>query len=148
MNRDAFRTVVKAAITYDGRVLIGQKEDADDHPIGGEWHLLGGHLAFDESVEAATRREVREETGLDVTVESLVDAMTFAWGPDDAKNSLQILYHCRASSPDAVAADDLQAVRWVDPAPEELTAHLTAEEAQRVRSRPRQRAFFERLADR
>lgn len=146
MGRDAFRTVVKAAITHDGEVLIGQKEDADDHPIGGEWHLLGGHLAVDEDVEAATRREVREETGLDVTVETLIDVMTFAWGVDDEKNSLQILYHCRATSTDAVAADDLQAVRWV--APEELTTYLTAEEAERVRTRPRQRAFFDRLSDR
>lgn len=145
MNRDAFRTVVKAAITYDGQVLIGQKEAADDHPIGGEWHLLGGHLAFDEDVEAATRREVKEETGLDVTVESLIDVMTFAWGADDEKNSLQILSHCRAETTDAVAADDLQAVQWVDPA--ELTAYLTAEEAERVRTRPRQRAFFERLSE-
>lgn len=73
MDRDAFRTVVKALITHDGEVLIGQKEDDENHPIGGEWHILGGHLAVDESVEGAVIREVREETCLDVTVSELRD---------------------------------------------------------------------------
>ncbi|WP_267161419.1 NUDIX domain-containing protein [Halovenus salina] len=141
---DSFRTVVKALITHDGEVLVGQKEPEPDHPIGGQWHIPGGHLAADEAVETVVEREVREETGLDVTVAELVDAMTFAWGTDGSKDSLQLLYHCRADSHDAKAGDDLQAVEWVDPT--ELTAYLCDEEATRLTQRPRQRAFVEELS--
>lgn len=143
MDRDAFRVVVKAAITHDGRVLVGQKEAIDDHPIAGEWHVLGGHLDAGEAVVAAVRREVREETGLEVTVEELVDATTFTWGDGDARDSLQLLYHCTASTDDAVARDDLQAVAWVDPA--DLPDRLHEEEARRLTSRPEQAAFLESL---
>jgi 8-oxo-dGTP diphosphatase len=143
MDRDAFRTVVKALITHDGEVLIGQKEDEKGHPISGEWHILGGHLAIDEAVETAVKREVREETGLDVTVEDIVDAMTFEWGADSPKDNLQLLYHCRADSRDVEPRDDLQAVQWVDSG--ELAEHLCAEEATRLAERPRQAAFIETL---
>jgi 8-oxo-dGTP pyrophosphatase MutT (NUDIX family) len=130
-------------ITHDCAVLIGQKAREPGHPISGEWHLLGGHVAHDEDVETAMRREAAEETGLTVSVESLVDVMTFEWGGDGVKDSLQILYHCEADSRQATAQDDLQAVRWVDPS--ELTDYLFTEEAERVRTRPRQAAFVEGL---
>lgn len=35
-----FRTVVKALITHDGEVLIGQKKDEKGHPISGEWQAV------------------------------------------------------------------------------------------------------------
>lgn len=86
------------------------------------------------------KREIKEETGLDVEVVGLVDVMTFAWGTNDEKNSLQILYHCRAKSDDAAASDDLQTVRWVRP--DELTAYLFDGEAERLTTRPRQVSFL------
>lgn len=146
MDRDAFRTVVKGLITHEGDVLIGQKEEEEGHPISGEWHFLGGHVAHGENVEEATRREVREETGLDVEVVDVVDVMTFPWGDDGTKNSLQILYHCRAESTDAEARDDLQAVRWVRP--DELPDVLHEGEAERIATRRRQAEFLDGLTGR
>lgn len=133
---EQFRTVVKGLISHDGECLIGQKEADPDHPIGGEWHLLGGHLEQGEGVEAAIRREIREETGLSVEVDSLVDVMTFSW--DDPNDSLQILFHCRAESRDATPRDDLQALRWVPP--EELPDAVHDGEARRLTENSRQAA--------
>jgi len=143
MDRDAFRTVVKGLITHQGRVLIGQKEEEEGHPISGEWHFLGGHVGFGESVEAATKREVKEETGLDVEVEEIVDVMTFPWADDDEKNSLQILYHCQAETDDAEAGGDLQAVEWVRPT--ELSDYLHDGEVERLTSLTRQSSFLAEL---
>lgn len=140
MVRNSFRTVVKGLITRREQVLIGRKEEEEGHPISGEWHFLGGHLESGENVEAGVKREIAEETGLRVEVGDIVDVMTFAWGTDDEKNSLQILYHCRAKSADAEAGDDLQAVRWVRP--EELTEYLFDGEAERLTTRPRQASFL------
>lgn len=115
MSRYEFRTIVKAMVTYNGQILIGQKEEDEDHPIGGEWHIPGGHLEKDEKVEEAVKREVEEETGLDVSIHRIIDVMTFPWRPGEEKNSVQVFYHCEANSGEAEPLDDLQDVKWVQP---------------------------------
>ena len=57
---------VAAVITDDqNRVLVIRRRD------NGAWQLPGGILELDETPEAGTRREVREETGVDITLERL-----------------------------------------------------------------------------
>lgn len=141
--KDSFRTVVKALITYRGEVLIGQKEKNPGHPISGEWHLLGGHLEKGEQFEEAVKREVKEETGLEGDVHQIIDVMTFDWAEDGDKNAVQALYHFEADSDDAIPQDDLQNVKWVEP--EELVQELGEEEAQRIRNREKQEKFLEKL---
>lgn len=51
---------VSAAIVQDGKVLAIQRRD-NQH-----WEPPGGVLELDEAIEDGLRREVREETGLDV----------------------------------------------------------------------------------
>lgn len=59
-------TTIDAVIERDGRVLL-IKRGAE--PFKGFWALPGGYVEWDETVEDAVRREVKEETGL--TVKSL-----------------------------------------------------------------------------
>ena len=47
---------------------------------GGFWQLVTGRVEPGESVEAAARRELLEETGLDLPVAPLGYAHAFAWG--------------------------------------------------------------------
>ncbi|MFB6144755.1 MAG: NUDIX domain-containing protein [Candidatus Nanohaloarchaea archaeon] len=138
-----FRTVVKALITYKGKVLLGKKEEDENHPIGGEWHFLGGHLEKDEQMEEAVEREVEEETGLEVEVHQIIDVMTFSWDKDGEKDSLQVLYHCEAESSDAEPDEDLEEVEWVEPS--ELEEQLADVEAERLENRGNQRMFLEKL---
>lgn len=49
----------------DGRVLIVQRAKP---PFEGRWSLPGGHIEPGETAEAAARREVGEETGIEVTI--------------------------------------------------------------------------------
>ena len=60
---------VDAVIVKGGKiVLIKRKEE----PFQGQYALPGGFVEYGETVEAALRREVLEETGLAVDVSSLV----------------------------------------------------------------------------
>lgn len=138
MTRDAFRTVVKGLITEKGEILIGKKEEDEDHPIGGEWHILGGHLEYGEQPEEAMEREAKEETGLEVEVHQVVDVMT--WNDQEA---LSILYHCEASSRDAEAEDDLQEVKWVSPS--EIKDYVHEEEIERLEEREAQARFLKKM---
>jgi 8-oxo-dGTP diphosphatase len=61
---------VAAIIPYDqGFLLIKRKGD----PFNGYWALAGGKLDPDETIEEAVIREVKEETGLDVVPEYILD---------------------------------------------------------------------------
>lgn len=53
-----------------GRVLLGLNDR-------GEWELPGGQLEEGESPQSAVRREVLEESGLEVTVGALIRAWVF-----------------------------------------------------------------------
>jgi ADP-ribose pyrophosphatase YjhB (NUDIX family) len=58
-----------AIVTRAGTILLTRR--ALD-PGRGLWALPAGYMEWDERVEDAARREVREETGLDVTLDGLV----------------------------------------------------------------------------
>lgn len=51
----------------ENRILLLKRADSDEH--GGMWESAGGGVDLDEDVDAAIKREVKEETGLDVDVD-------------------------------------------------------------------------------
>jgi 8-oxo-dGTP diphosphatase len=107
---DKFEIVVNAITTYQGKILLGKKKEKEGHPISGEWHFPGGHIDEGEEPEEAVKREIKEETGLEVEVHQIVDATSQTWNGDTI---LQITYHCEADSDDASVEDDLKETKWV-----------------------------------
>ncbi|MBI2983567.1 MAG: NUDIX domain-containing protein [Chloroflexi bacterium] len=58
-------------VTGDGNVVLAR------HRFGSpQWRLLGGFIGREESFQDALRREIREETGLDVEVGPILEANT------------------------------------------------------------------------
>jgi ADP-ribose pyrophosphatase YjhB (NUDIX family) len=102
-------TVAVAAIVFDeaGRVLLVER----GRPPGvGLWTVPGGKVEPGETLAAATEREVREETGLDVTCGPLVEVIE-RMGDGYHYVILDYLAGYRGGTP--CAGDDVTAARFV-----------------------------------
>ncbi len=63
MNHERPRVGVGVMIVKDGKVLLGKRKAS--HGTG-EYSWPGGHMEYMESFEDCARREVREETGIEI----------------------------------------------------------------------------------
>lgn len=103
----------------DGRLLLVRRANP---PAQGTWSLPGGRVEPGESDPDALRREVAEETGLDVSVGPLVGTVERA-GPDGTAYVIND-HECTVRGGELRAGDDASDVGWFSPA--ELFALDTA----------------------
>ena len=137
MTEEKFPVVVAGIVTNNGDVLIGKKESVEDHPISDQWHFPGGHLDEDEDVKEAVRREIEEETGLEVKVHQLVDVYRGEVG------IVRVLFHCESEDRSVTPKDDLQDVKWVEP--EALSENLGDYDSSILEEREEIQNFIEKL---
>jgi 8-oxo-dGTP diphosphatase len=105
---------VGALIFDGGRILMAQRGKA---PLMGQWSLPGGLVETGESLENAVRREVLEETGLEVKPLSVLEIferiMRNAEGAVEYHYVL-LDYICRVTGGTLCAGDDASRVQWVE----------------------------------
>ena len=85
-------------------------------PRQGEWSLPGGRLELGESLPDAVRREVREETGIEVAVGPLVAAFDRVHRDEAGRVRYHFVivdYLCRPIGGTLCAGDDAADARWV-----------------------------------
>jgi ADP-ribose pyrophosphatase YjhB (NUDIX family) len=108
------RIVVGSLITNDkGEILL-----TTSRKWGGLWTCQGGHLETGETLEQCARREIKEETNLDVRDLELV-CIQDAISPSNYHKNVHMVfidYSCRALNPEKIALNhELQEFRWVRP---------------------------------
>jgi 8-oxo-dGTP diphosphatase len=101
------KIAVGGIVVNDGDLLMVRR--AKD-PGKGLWSIPGGHVEHGEYLTDAVRREVKEETGLDVEVADLVGILEVI-GPDH----LVILdFGARVQTrTEPAPSDDVSEARWV-----------------------------------
>ncbi len=100
-------------VEEDGRiVLVRRKAD----PRAGYWGLPAGYVEADESAEEAAIRETREEVGLQVELDELLDV--YSYGGELQRRGVLILYSAHVVGGALQAGDD--AVEAAFFAPDEL----------------------------
>jgi 8-oxo-dGTP diphosphatase len=103
---------VGAVVLDAGRVLLVRRAH---EPLKDEWSLPGGAVELGETTESAVVREVLEETGLDVEIGPLVEAVSRI--TSDASGRVEyhfviVDYLCRATGGVLACASDASAVEW------------------------------------
>ena len=104
---------VGAAILDGDRVLLVKRGHA---PLKGHWSLPGGTVELGETLENALAREVREETGLEITIGPVVEVFDRIDRSPDGR----IAYHfvivdfaCTTTGGHLAHASDAEDARWV-----------------------------------
>lgn len=109
-------TVGVAAVIWNaaGQVLLIRRINP---PRAGQWSLPGGRVERGERLEDAVRREVREETGLEVTLLGLagVAEITDATALGGSGHYVLIDYTARVLAGTARGASDACDATWFSP---------------------------------
>lgn len=103
-----------ALVVRDGRVLLVRRAIP---PALGQWDIPGGFLEADEHPEAGVVRELREETGLEITITRLLGMYigAYVYG-DEQAYTLDIVFVASAPSGEPRASDDAAEIGWFAPA--------------------------------
>ena len=100
---------VAAVIVEDGRLLLIRR---GAEPSRGKWSLPGGSVEWGETLTDAVRREVCEETGLEIEVGKV--AGVFDIITDDAEYHYVVVdYLARSVGGELRPGDDASDARWV-----------------------------------
>lgn len=103
---------VGGVVIADGRTMLIRRGHA---PLAGEWSIPGGTLELGETIHDGVRRELEEETGLQVRVVELIEVFEriFPDGHGKPQYHFVILdYLCEMSGGEARAGGDVTDVAW------------------------------------
>ena len=119
-------TACAICVDGDGRVLLARRAA---EVFRGFWDLPGGFLEEGEHPLDALRRELREETGLEVEPRDFVGIWIDRYGNrDDAPATLNLYWTADVVAGTPHAADDVAELRWFAldelPQPDELAFHI------------------------
>ena len=106
MSTDNRHSVSVAGVIVDdeGRALLIQRRD------NGHWEPPGGVLEHGETIDEALRREVLEETGLDVEPGPLTGVYQ-----NMTRHIVALVFRCRVVSGQLIENDEVGDFRWASP---------------------------------
>lgn len=116
------RTIVCPLIRNEGAYLLC-KMASDRGVFPGQWALSGGGMEPGESIEAALRREIREELGEALTIGTIAPwtfrddtrIKTYADGSTEEIYMIYLIFDCEAANRDLTLNDEFEDAAWVLP---------------------------------
>lgn len=108
-----FFVAVKGIIRRkDGKILILKRSAGDDH-LPEVWETVGGGMDAEETPQEALQREIKEETGLEVSVQEPFNVFTFRKQTGEFK--IGITFLCDTEDDTVVLSHEHSEYRWIEP---------------------------------
>lgn len=121
---------VGGVVISNGRALLIRRGGP---PLEGQWSIPGGMLEVGETIIEGVRRELAEETGIEVRVGGLIEVFERISLDAAGKTRYHFVvldYLCEAIRGEARAGSDVTDVAWASPS--ELKKYSLTETATRV----------------
>ena len=97
-----FVSVAGIVVNGDGRILVVKRRD------NGEWQPPGGVLEWDETIEEGLRREIQEETGIEVHIDRLTGVYK-----NMRLGVVALVFRCRPSTGSLHTSSETEEARWM-----------------------------------
>lgn len=107
---------VGGVVVAGGRALLIRRGGP---PLAGQWSIPGGMLELGESIEEGVRRELQEETGIEVRVRDLIEVFERIIPGEGGRTRYHFVivdYWCEMVRGEARAASDVTDVAWASEA--------------------------------
>lgn len=122
------RVIVCPLIRNDGAVLLC-KMPSDRGVFPGQWALSGGGLEDGEKIEDGLRREIREELGERLVIDTVIpwtfrDDIRVKTYPDGSREEIYMIYlifDCEAANREIELNEEFEDHAWVRP--EEMSGY-------------------------
>ncbi len=114
MSEKKFPKVVAGALIYNekGEIFLAQS-----HKWKNKWIVPGGKVDWGESLEECVKREIKEETGLEIMDIEFVQFQESVFSEECSteQHFIFLNFCCRAASKNVVLNDELQKYVWINP---------------------------------
>ncbi len=108
---------MKAFVVHDGKVLVLRESTKyADGTNAAKYDIVGGRVQPGQAFDESLRREIREETGLEVTMGR--PFYVGEWRPVIKGEPTQIIatfFECQADTSAVRLSDDHDDYQWIDP---------------------------------
>lgn len=98
---------VSVLVIQDHKVLLGKRLG---EPGKGKWALPSGYIEFDDDFLSTAIREVREETGLDIDIVSILNVQSAFLPPES--HFLTVFLRGQVTGGTLKPQDDLEDAKW------------------------------------
>ncbi|HBR18419.1 MAG TPA: hypothetical protein DD725_12645 [Deltaproteobacteria bacterium] len=99
-------------VVKDGKILMGKRLNSHGHET---WSIPGGHLEWMETLEGCAKREVLEETGIEVENISFVTITNDFFPEDKHYVTIYMLSECASGTARVREKNKFVELRWVSP---------------------------------
>ena len=104
---------LKAIIVKNGKILILKRTKEEDY-FKEMWDIPGGRINFGEMPEKALKREVKEETGLEIEVVKPVRVWSFFKNKEKTQ-VVGITMLCKYKSGEVKLSEEHRKFKWINP---------------------------------
>ena len=106
------RVGVGVVVVKNGKILLGKRRGAHG---SGAWSFPGGHLEFNEEIEACAVREVAEETGLKIKNLKRIEYTNDIFNPEGKHYiTLFVIAEIESGEPKIMEPDKCAEIKWFD----------------------------------